>query len=185
VKEFTGNVSWDRTISWYDAFVNVDVNEKNYIRQMLERGERLDEKARIWVSTIHAIKGGEQDNVILSLEQGDKIQKAIKKSIDKQDEEHRVWYVGTTRAKHNLYTDSSIFKDLEPQDKQIGGKHYKSFHIQPYEFISKNNLSFFQGNVVKYVCRYLTKNGVEDLEKIIHYCELEIKKLNDMKRKKR
>ena len=103
VKEFTGNVSWDRTISWYDAFVNVDVNEKNYIRQMLERGERLDEKARIWVSTIHAIKGGEQDNVILSLEQGDKIQKAIKKSIDKQDEEHRVWYVGTTRAKHNLY----------------------------------------------------------------------------------
>ena len=82
-------------------------------------------------------------------------------------------------------TDSSIFKDLEPQDKQIGGKHQKSFHIQPYEFISKNNLSFFQGNVVKYVCRYLTKNGVEDLEKIIHYCELEIKKLNDMKRKKR
>ena len=82
-------------------------------------------------------------------------------------------------------TDNSIFKDMAPQDKQIGGKHYKSFHIQPYEFISKNNLSFFQGNVVKYVCRYLTKNGIEDLEKIIHYCELEIKKLNDMKRKKR
>ena len=82
-------------------------------------------------------------------------------------------------------TDTSIFKDAFPQKKQIGGKHYKSFYIQPYEFISKNNLSFFQGNVVKYVCRYLTKNGVEDLEKIIHYCELEIKKLNDMKRKKK
>jgi len=82
-------------------------------------------------------------------------------------------------------TDSSIFKDLEPQEKQIGGKHYKNFHIQPYEFISKNNLSFFQGNVVKYVCRYLTKNGIEDLEKIIHYCELEIKKMEDMKRKKK
>ena len=82
-------------------------------------------------------------------------------------------------------TDESIFKDLEPQEKQIGGKHYKNFDIQPYEFISKNNLSFFQGCVVKYVCRYLQKNGVEDLEKIIHYCELEIKKLRDMKRKKR
>ena len=82
-------------------------------------------------------------------------------------------------------TDNSIFKDIAPQDKQIGGKHYKSFHIQPYEFISKNNLSFFQGNVVKYVCRYLTKNGIEDLEKIIHYCELEIKKMEDMKRKKK
>ena len=82
-------------------------------------------------------------------------------------------------------TSKDIFKGAFPQDKQIGGKHYKSFHIQPYEFISKNNLSFFQGNVVKYVCRYLTKNGIEDLEKIIHYCELEIKKLKDMKRKKK
>ena len=82
-------------------------------------------------------------------------------------------------------TSKDLFKETFPQDRQIGGSHYKDFHIQPYEFISKNNLSFFQGNVVKYVCRYLTKNGVEDLEKIIHYCELEIKKLNDMKRKKR
>ena len=82
-------------------------------------------------------------------------------------------------------TDTDLFKKAFPQDKQIGGKHYKSFHIQPYEFISKNNLSFFQGNVVKYVCRYLTKNGIEDLEKIIHYCQLEIKKMEDMKRKKK
>ncbi len=34
---------------------------------------------------------------------GDKIIKAIKRSQDKQDEEHRVWYVGTTRARNNLY----------------------------------------------------------------------------------
>jgi len=81
-------------------------------------------------------------------------------------------------------TDKSIFKDAFPQDKQVGGSHYKSIHIQPYEFISKNDLSFFQGNVIKYVCRYLNKNGIEDLEKIIHYCELEKKKLKDMQKKK-
>ena len=78
-------------------------------------------------------------------------------------------------------TDRKMFEEAFPQSKQIGGSHYKSFHIQPYEFISKNNLSFFQGNVVKYVCRYLNKNGVEDLQKIIHYCQLEIKKLKDKK----
>ena len=48
----------------------------------------------------------------------------------------------------------------------------------------KNNLSFFQGCVVKYVCRYLYKNKIEDLEKIIHYCELEILKLKDTRNKK-
>ena len=81
-------------------------------------------------------------------------------------------------------TDNKIFEGVFPQDKQIGGSHYKNFAIQPYEFISKNNLSFFQGCVVKYVCRYLHKDKIKDLEKIIHYCELEILKLKDMKHEK-
>ena len=41
-------------------------------------------------------------------------------------------------------TDKSIFDNISPQDKQIGGSHYKNFHIQPYEFISKNNLRSFK-----------------------------------------
>jgi len=76
-------------------------------------------------------------------------------------------------------TSKGLLEEAFPQDKQIGGNHYKDFHIQPYEFISKNNLSFFQGNVIKYVCRYMNKNGIEDLDKIIHYCELEKKKMKD------
>ena len=82
-------------------------------------------------------------------------------------------------------TTKNMFDEAFPQDKQIGGNHYKEFTIQPYEFISKNNLSFFQGNVVKYVCRCLNKNGIEDLEKIKHYCELEIKKMRDTNAKKK
>ena len=78
-------------------------------------------------------------------------------------------------------TDKNMLEEAFPQDRQIGGSHYKTFHIQPYVFISKNNLSFFQGNVIKYVCRYLYKNKIEDLQKIKHYCDLEIKKLKDEK----
>ena len=82
-------------------------------------------------------------------------------------------------------SNKDMFDKAFPQDKQIGGSHYKDFHIQPYEFISKNNLSFFQGNVIKYVCRYLFKGtAIQDLDKIIHYCELEIKKIKDMEKKK-
>ena len=40
-------------------------------------------------------------------------------------------------------TDTSLFKDAEPENVQVGGSHYMYFRIQPYEFISKNNLSFF------------------------------------------
>mgnify|MGYP003137396652 CR=1 FL=1 len=83
-------------------------------------------------------------------------------------------------------TNKDMFDDAFPQDKQVGGSHYKHFTIQPYEFIAKNNLSFFQGNVVKYVCRYLFKNSaIEDLQKIKHYCDLEILKLQDEKNDKK
>ena len=80
-------------------------------------------------------------------------------------------------------THKNIFEGTFSQDKQIGGSHYKKFKIQPYEFISHNDLSFFQGNVIKYVCRYMNKNGIQDLEKVIHYCELEIKKMKDTGKK--
>ena len=77
-------------------------------------------------------------------------------------------------------TNKDIFKEAFPQEK--GPKHYKNYVIQPYEFISKNDLSFFQGVVIKYAVRYLMKDGVQDLKKIIHYCELEIKKIQDSKK---
>ena len=55
---------------------------------------------------------------------------------------------------------------------QIGGSHYKDLPIQPAEFIERNNLGFCAGNVIKYVCRYKNKNGIEDLKKAKHYLEL-------------
>ena len=76
-------------------------------------------------------------------------------------------------------TSKDIFEEAFPQYTQVGGNHYTKFPIQPYEFISKNNLSFYQGVVIKYVVRYLEKGGIEDLEKIIHYTQLEIHKLQD------
>jgi hypothetical protein len=66
---------------------------------------------------------------------------------------------------------------LFPTSRQEGGDHYSKHTIQPYTFITANGLSFFQGNVIKYVVRYKDKNGIEDLKKIIHYCELEIEEM--------
>ena len=71
--------------------------------------------------------------------------------------------------KPSLEADTATERATE---RQIGGNHYTHFKIQPIEFITKNKLSFIQGCIVKYICRYDKKNGKEDLDKIIHYCEL-------------
>lgn len=61
---------------------------------------------------------------------------------------------------------------MEALKKQVGGNHYLGFKIQPIEFIVANDLSFTQGNVIKRICRYKKKNGIEDLRKIQHEIDL-------------
>ena len=90
-------------LKWFECFDNAPAEDKIYIRLMLSNKEKLSDEARIKVSTIHAAKGGECENVILVLDNAKKIREATTKSIIKRDEEHRVWYVGCTRAKRNLY----------------------------------------------------------------------------------
>ncbi len=57
-------------------------------------------------------------------------------------------------------------------EKQEGGSHYVKCAIQPIEYIHANRLGFIEGNIIKYITRWRDKNGIEDLKKIIHYCEL-------------
>lgn len=57
-------------------------------------------------------------------------------------------------------------------DKQVAGEHYRHYKIQPVEYIVANGLGFLAGNVVKYVTRYKSKGGEEDVRKAIHYLEL-------------
>ena len=64
--------------------------------------------------------------------------------------------------------------------KQVGGDHYSKLAIQPVEYINKNNLSYLQGNVIKYVTRYKDKNGLQDLQKAKHYIDMLIE-LEDKK----
>jgi len=43
--------------------------------------------------------------------------------------------------------------------------------IEPIQFIISNGMSFLEGNVVKYLYRYRTKHGVEDLRKARQYLD--------------
>jgi len=61
-------------------------------------------------------------------------------------------------------------------DKQIGGKHYQNFSIQPSKFVIENKLLFPEGCAIKYICRHQNKGGKEDLLKAIHFIEMIIER---------
>jgi superfamily I DNA/RNA helicase len=104
---------------WYDVFQS-DYEECLYIREMLSNGEELNKPPRVKLSTIHSAKGGEADNVLLILDNTKTIRDAVEKSLDKQDEEHRVWYVGVTRTKQNLYIMAAKKEDQGYDIESLG-----------------------------------------------------------------
>ena len=79
-------------------------------------------------------------------------------------------------SKRNESRDEYILRKMREEsslEKQVGGNHYKDCSIQPIEYIEKNNLTFCEGNIVKYVTRHRTKGeGKKDIEKVIHYAEM-------------
>ena len=113
LEELTGEKNFNINLSWDVAFKNVALTKREYMRAMLDNGEKILKKPRIKVSTIHGAKGGEATNVVLFLNQTINTKKGARKSKSKQDEEYRVWYVGATRSMKNLYLIRSNNKKKE------------------------------------------------------------------------
>ena len=88
---------------WHEAMDKIPDKDRAYVIAMLRRGEKFNAKPRIKLSTIHGTKGGEAENVVLSL---DLTNAALEQP---GDELHRTFYVGITRTLKNLYI-------LEPED---------------------------------------------------------------------
>lgn len=49
--------------------------------------------------------------------------------------------------------------------------HYNKGKIEVIDFIEDQKLDFDAGNVVKYICRYDMKGGLEDLQKARFYLD--------------
>ena len=100
-------------LNWFEAFNDCSTDRKEYIRAMRRNGESLKENPRIQLSTIHSVKGGEKQNVVLLTDLTHNTNKAYEKN---PDDENRLFYVGAARTKENLHV-------IQPKDD------YKSFQI--------------------------------------------------------
>lgn len=59
---------------------------------------------------------------------------------------------------------------MSANDRQVGGTHYVSEH-QHWDFIEENGIGYLEAAATKYLMRWRQKNGVQDLEKSLHYSE--------------
>jgi len=63
-------------------------------------------------------------------------------------------------------------RNMSSLDIQVGGGHYMENAIQPVEFIHANKIPFIEGCIIKYICRYKQKGGIQDLRKCQHYIDM-------------
>ena len=65
------------------------------------------------------------------------------------------------------------------EDDAISPQHYQQGNIQVLDFINDQKFTYLEGNIVEYISRYKTKNGLEDLEKAQYYLNELIKLVAD------
>lgn len=56
-------------------------------------------------------------------------------------------------------------------ERQVGGSHYGGGEIQHWDLVTMFRWNYFQAQAIRYIMRYLKKNGLQDLEKAQHYLE--------------
>ena len=105
---------------------------------------------------------------------------SYKKAIKKHELEQK----NAEAAQKLVDVVGKVFKDAE--DIVTKPKHYHDFEIEPSDFIMKNQLSFWKGNIVKYASRAGLKvydgmdeveSEITDLRKAIRYAEMRINQL--------
>jgi DNA helicase-2/ATP-dependent DNA helicase PcrA len=90
--------------AWFDVFASIPYGRRAYYRKLLREHKTLKLEPQVQLETIHGAKGAEAPNVALFLERSRRVWEEAQRS---PDDEHRVWYVGCTRARESLHLVSS------------------------------------------------------------------------------
>ena len=80
---------------------------------------------------------------------------------------------------------SVVKSNMKPYDERLGNEpiprmvedgvspeHYARWAFEPITFIMANNIPYAVGNVIKYVMRYDSKDGLKDLKKAQRYIDM-------------
>ena len=88
---------------WIDTFNrNFAEKDKLYFEKLIDSGTDIVKNSEMIVDTIHSIKGGEADNVVI-YEKTNWVAHIQNKIGFERSSEFRVWYVAITRAKKNIH----------------------------------------------------------------------------------
>lgn len=84
---------------WHEAFEGIPLETREYYLTVLRAGNKISAEPKITVNTIHGVKGGEADHVIII---SDMSKRTFLEYQNDPCSEHRVAFVAITRAKERV-----------------------------------------------------------------------------------
>lgn len=93
-------LGYDARPIWHDALVRIPLDDREYYLACMRRGEKLTAPPRVRIETIHGAKGAEAEKVLLVTDMTYRVNQGFEAE---PDAEHRVLYVGLTRASEELH----------------------------------------------------------------------------------
>lgn len=66
---------------------------------------------------------------------------------------------------------------MSANDKQVGGTHYKTSGVGHWDYAVEVNVPNLEYAATKYISRWRKKNGLQDLQKALHYIEKRIESI--------
>lgn len=106
----TSHFKTDMSLPWHEVLEGIPPRDRWYYLACLRRETlALWNEPRIRIETIHGVKGAEADHVLLMT---DMSERTMRNYDENPDSEHRVFYVGVTRARETLHL-------IEPQSTRF------------------------------------------------------------------
>jgi hypothetical protein len=105
-------------------------------------------------------------DIIMSRERLERaIEKNIKEVMDTGEVMERAKLKEYVKDLNNKLPDNMVEEGVSPE-------HYARWKFEPITFIMENNIPYAVGNVIKYVMRYDSKDGLKDLKKARRYIDM-------------
>jgi len=105
-----------KNMSWWQVLKrNFNPNQVAYFTSLLKNyGQKLiDKEPKIIIDTIHSVKGGEANNVVI-YSKTNWAASFSNKNLNEKSDEKRVYYTGVTRARDSLHLLSTNHRNNYP-----------------------------------------------------------------------
>ena len=84
---------------WHEALTGIPLEKREYYISLMRNKVKITAEPNVFINTIHGVKGGEAEHVIIVSDMSKRTYNEMQKD---PDSEHRVAYVAMTRAKNRV-----------------------------------------------------------------------------------